>query len=158
MRPCLRKIRRISINHLKERYLSFYEADTSSAEDIRGVENSLSVRLPDDFKEIATFYTGGSLGGISHHAMFSATNPLNIVSETLRLRKSINLSMEYIVLAEPAESLIVMNVSKPPAVMWCDANDVEHLGTNKLSTPPDCWENYASFFSYLLDREASEDY
>ncbi|MCQ2995601.1 SMI1/KNR4 family protein [Pseudomonas syringae] len=143
---------------MKERYLSLYKADTSSAEDMRGVENSLSVRLPEDFKEIATFYTGGFLGGISHNAMFSATNPLNIVSETLRLRKSINLSMEYIVLAEPAESLIVMNVSKSPAVIWCDANDAEHLGTGELSTPPDCWENYASFFSYLLEREESEDY
>ncbi|RMR08293.1 hypothetical protein ALP94_00655 [Pseudomonas savastanoi pv. glycinea] len=143
---------------MKERYLSLYKADTSSAEDIRGAENSLGVRLPEDFKEIATFYTGGFLGGISHHAMFSATNPLNIVSETLRLRKSINLGMEYIVLAEPSESLIVMNVCKSPVVIWCDANDAEHLGTGEFSTPPDCWENYASFFSYLLEREESEDY
>lgn len=146
------------MNELKERYLSLYKADTSSAEDISWVENTLSVRLPDDFKAISTFYTGGFLGGISHHAMFSATNPLNIVSETLRLRKSINLGTEYIVLAEPAESLIVLNVCKSPAVIWCDANDAEHLGTGELSTPPDCWENYASFFSYLLEREASEDY
>ncbi|MBC3948939.1 SMI1/KNR4 family protein [Pseudomonas sp. DOAB1069] len=148
----------MSINNLKEKYLSLHKADTSSAEEIRWVENALSVSLPDDFKEIATFYTGGFLGGISHHAFFSAANPLNIVSETLRLRKAINLAKEYIVLAEPAESLIVMNLSAPPAIIWCDANDAEHLGTGEFSTPPDYWENYASFFSYLLEREASEDY
>ncbi|AVX25571.1 SMI1/KNR4 family protein [Pseudomonas syringae pv. atrofaciens] len=146
-----------NIESLKEKYKAYYDLDSGSKETLESIEKELAIKLPLDFKQIAMFYNGGLLGGISHHAISSDTNPLNIVDETLRLRKSINLADDYIVLAEPAESIIVLDVSSVPAVIWCDAIDAENINTKKFSTPPDSWDSYASFFSYLLDREESGD-
>ncbi|MEQ4259051.1 SMI1/KNR4 family protein [Pseudomonas syringae] len=146
-----------NIESLKEKYKAYYDLDSGSKETLESIEKELAIKLPLDFKQIAMFYNGGLLGGISHHAISSDTNPLNIVDETLRLRKSINLADDYIVLAEPAESIIVVDVSSVPAVIWCDAIDAENINTKKFSTPPDSWDSYASFFSYLLDREESGD-
>ncbi|OUM05740.1 SMI1/KNR4 family protein [Pseudomonas syringae] len=149
-----------NIENLKEKYKAYYDLDSGSKEALESIEKELAIKLPLDFKQIAMFYNGGLLGCISHHAISSETNPLNIVDETLRLRKSINLTDNYIVLAEPAESIIVLDVSSVPAVIWCDAIDAidaENINTKKFSTPPDSWDSYASFFSYLLDREESGD-
>ncbi|MDC3742585.1 SMI1/KNR4 family protein [Pseudomonas syringae pv. syringae] len=146
-----------NIESLKEKYKAYYDLDSGSKETLESIEKELAIKLPLDFKQIAMFYNGGLLGGISHHAISSDTNPLNIVDETLRLRKSINLADDYIVLAEPAESIIVLDVSSVPAVIWCDAIDAENINTKKFSTPPDSWDSYASFFFYLLDREESGD-
>ncbi|MCI3947935.1 SMI1/KNR4 family protein [Pseudomonas syringae] len=146
-----------NIESVKEKYNAHYDLDSVSKEALESIEKELAIKLPLDFKQIAMFYNGGLLGGISHHAISSETNPLSIVDETLRLRKSINLTDDYIALAEPAESIIVLDVSSVPAVIWCDAIDAENINTKKFSTPPDSWDSYESFFSYLLDREESGD-
>ncbi|EPM54080.1 hypothetical protein A264_08416 [Pseudomonas syringae pv. actinidiae ICMP 19071] len=148
----------LNTGDLKEKYKLHYDLESGSKEAIESLEKKLGIKLPLDFKKIAMFYNGGLLGGISHHAISSETNPLNIVDETLRLRKAINLAAEFIVLAEPSESVIVLDTSSFPAVVWCDAIDAENLNTKKFSTQPDYWESYASFFSYLLEREESGDY
>ncbi|WP_440778656.1 SMI1/KNR4 family protein [Pseudomonas syringae] len=148
----------LNIGDLKEKYKSHYDFESGSKEEIESLEKKLEIKLPLDFKQIAMFYNGGLLGGISHHAISSKTNPLNIVEETLRLRKAINLGAEFIVLAEPSESIIALDISSVPTVIWCDAIDAENLNTKKFSTPPDYWESYASFFSYLLEREKSGNY
>ncbi|KPX17606.1 hypothetical protein ALQ08_102990 [Pseudomonas syringae pv. delphinii] len=147
-----------NIGDLKEKYKLHYDLESGSKKAIESLEKKLGIKLPLDFKKIAMFYNGGLLGGISHHAISSETNPLNIVDETLRLRKTINLGTEFIVLAEPSESIIALDISSAPAVIWCDAIDAENLNTKKFSTQPDYWESYASFFSYLLEREESGDY
>ncbi|NVL54496.1 SMI1/KNR4 family protein, partial [Pseudomonas syringae pv. actinidiae] len=82
----------LNIGDLKEKYKSHYDLKSSSKEEIKSLEKKLGIKLPLDFKKIATFYSGGLLGGISHHAISSKNNPLNIVDETLRLRKAINLA------------------------------------------------------------------
>ncbi|EPM67874.1 hypothetical protein A584_20098 [Pseudomonas syringae pv. theae ICMP 3923] len=146
------------IGDLKEKYKSHYDLESGSKEAIESLEKKLKIKLPLDFKKIAIFYNGGLLGGVSHHAISSEKNPLNIVDETRRLRKAINLAAEFIVLAEPPESIIALDISSAPAVIWCDAIDAENLNTKKFSTQPDYWESYASFFSYLLEREESGDY
>ncbi|KPY20535.1 SMI1/KNR4 family protein [Pseudomonas savastanoi pv. phaseolicola] len=147
-----------NIEDLKEKYKAYYDLDSGSKEALKSIERKLVIELPLDFKEIALFYNGGLLGGISHHAISNEANSLNIVDETLRLKKSISLASEYIVLAEPPESIIVLDVSNIPAVIWCDSIDAENINTKKFGTPPDSWESYASFFSYLLGREESGDY
>lgn len=115
--------------------------------------------LPADFKEIASFYSGGIVGGISLHA-FAATGPAdNIVDETRRIRAAVGLPMSMVVLAEPAASLIVLDTKQQPgssAVIWLDATDVRRLNDLQSLNNPQVWSSYAEFFGFLLDREMEE--
>lgn len=105
--------------------------------------------------KISRFFSGGLKGGISHLAHASKGPEDNIVIETLRLRKSIGLNNRYIVIAEPAESLIVLNIESSE-VIWCYNLDVHNINNGNYLVTPDRWENYLSFFKYLLDEEDEE--
>lgn len=144
----------INIDDLKERYKSIYGLEGCSVKVLREIEKVLETKLPTDFKEIANFYSGGLLGGISHYEIASAEGASAILQETLRLRKAVGINKDYVVLAEPPGSLIVMNVVS--GVLWCDANDAENINSKAFENEPDRWDCYASFFNYLLDREESE--
>ena len=77
----------------------------------------------------------------------------NIVAATLELRSAINLPHRFVALAEPANSLIVLDTDTG-SVTWYDANDVAYLDTpQEMSAAPDTWPTYADFFEFLLDRE-----
>ncbi len=117
---------------------------------IEQIEKTLGIKLPNDFKLISDFYSGGSLGGISHYDISSTE--YSILTETLRLRNSIGLLHKYVVIAEPASGLIVLNVDNNN-VIWCDATDAENLNTDSCNNP-DVWNSYAAFFDYLLDEES----
>jgi len=140
----------------KEKYVSFYMVEPCSPASILDIEENLIIGLPEDFKSISKFYSGGLLGGISHFSIGSGDDEFNVVSETLRLRRAIGLSNEYVALAEPAGSLIVLNVLHAPAVLWCDALDVGSLGAAGFSNFVDTWNTYEDFFLYLLQQEALE--
>jgi hypothetical protein len=99
------------------------------------------------------------LGGISHHAIARSSPATNVVEETARLRNAIDLPRSVIVLAEPPESLIVMDTAASkgsPAVMWIDANDATRLGSLQSLHQPQVWTSYAGFFEFLLGREEEE--
>lgn len=146
----------VNIDRLKEKYTEIYGVEACPVEALNFLEKELGLKVPDDFKEISRFYSGGLLGGISHYEIAGSEVATSIVQETLRLRGAIGLNKEYIVLAEPSESLIVLNVSGVPAVIWCDAIDAININSKSFETQPDCWDSYAEFFSYLLDREETE--
>jgi len=140
----------------QEKYLSFYGVEPCPLGEVLEIEEKLNICLPEDFKAISTFYSGGLLGGISHYSIGSGDDEFNVVNETLRLRRAIGLSNEYVALAEPAGSLIVLNVLHGPAVLWCDALDVGSLGATGFSNFVDTWNTYEDFFLYLLQQEALE--
>jgi hypothetical protein len=143
------------MEQLTKRYRALYPLEGTSAIELKIIENKLDIKLPDDFKEIAQFYSGGLLGGISHFSISDEADP-TITGETLRLRQQIGLLHKYVVLAEPPSSLIVMDTAGTPAVLWVDATDAEHLGKRALATPPDEWASYRDFFESLLDEEEEE--
>lgn len=143
------------MEQLIKRYRTLYPLEGTSGIKLMNIENKLDMKLHDDFKEIAQFYSGGLLGGISHFSISDKAEP-NITRETLRLRQQSDLPHEYVVLAEPPSSLIVMNTAGTPAVLWVDATDAEHLGKRALVTPPDEWATYRDFFESLLDEEEEE--
>ena len=58
---------------------------------------------------------------------------------------------KYVVIAEPASGLIVLNVDNNN-VIWCDSTDAENLNTDSCNNP-DVWNSYAAFFVSLLDEE-----
>lgn len=113
------------------------------------IERELKIKLPKDFKEISLFYSGGFLGNISHYAITNKKINPNIAQETLELRKSVNLPHNFIVLAEPPESLIVLNIENNQ-VIWLYSFDINKLRGGNFSSKPDIWLNYTSFFQTLL--------
>ncbi|MBE0464325.1 MAG: SMI1/KNR4 family protein [Halomonadaceae bacterium] len=144
------------INNLRTRYEAIYGSEPCNDFAIFEIEEKLGIRLPEDFKEISTFYSGGLLGGISHHEIANISEATNIVQETLRLRHSIGLLDCYVVIAEPSESLIVLNTDEQPAVIWCDAVEAKNINSLSFNNQPDTWRSYKEFFSYLLDEEEDE--
>ena len=146
----------LDINSLEARYINIHGEEGCQADVLLSIEKLLGVKLPSDFVAIAKFYSGGLLGGISHHYVGVDGDATNIVRETLRLRTAIDLSPEFVVLAEPSASLVVLNVCGEPAVIWCDSTDAINIGLMAYENPPDCWFSYASFFSHLLDQEELE--
>jgi hypothetical protein len=145
---------------LRERYVGLFGEEPVNEGVIGAIEGTLNIELPADLKRIAAFYSGGFLGGISHHAIDVSGPANNIVEETRRLRLAINLPKRFVVLAEPADSLIVLDCTADgvtnPAVIWCDAHDVVRLNDPATMHKPDRWSTYAGFFSGLLDQEDEE--
>lgn len=141
---------------MRHRYATFFGEEPPPEDAIAGLESSLDVTLPDDVKAISQFFRGDLLGGISHYSFDGSSSATNIVNETTRLRSAIGLPHRFIVLAEPAESLIVLDVDSG-VVTWCDNFDVSRLnGSSEMLGKPDTWPSYAEFFEYLLDEEGEE--
>jgi hypothetical protein len=145
-----------SIQELNKRYTNLYPSDGIDESILRKIEDILKITLPKDFRQITNFYSGGLLGGISIFAVaFEGITP-NIVEETIRLRNTIKLPSRFIVLAEPPESLIVMDTENTPSIIWCDATDVERIINMSFITEPQTWNSYLEFFEKLLEDEEEE--
>ncbi|MFJ3485594.1 SMI1/KNR4 family protein [Pseudomonas sp. NPDC090202] len=143
----------IDIKDMEVKYVSIFGAESCGDGEVARVEAALDITLPSDLKEIAKFYSGGFLGGISHYEIAVAGEAKNIVQQTLKVRAAIGLERNFVILAEPAGSIIVLNVLGNPSVIWCDAVDAENLNSKKFANAPDEWGTYSSFFSYLLDQQ-----
>jgi hypothetical protein len=141
---------------LKRRYEALYGCEPAPPNVIEELEFRLKVRLPNDFKAIATFFAGGYVGGKSLHSISSTGSGTSIVSETERLRKAINLPEQMVVLAEPAASLIVMECQGSGRVLWIDAPDAPRLSDLSSLRSPQIWESYSSFFEELVGEEEGE--
>jgi hypothetical protein len=142
------------IEALRKRYVRLYGDEGVAEQDLGAIESSLNLCLPEDFRRIARFFGGGCLG-TSHHAIAPGGPADNVVEETLRLRTSVGLPHGYVVLAEPAESLIVMD-SGSSEVFWIDASDANRLADPRLLRKPQVFQSYADFFERLLG-EAEAD-
>src|SRR5574344_1492599 len=113
------------LEELRNRYLALFPVDGIDKSKLFSIEKILSVKLPSDFCEISQFYSGGMIGDVSMYS-FNLDDVDNIVEKTILLRKSINLPNDFIVLSEPDESLIVMETSKKPSILWIDATDAKN--------------------------------
>lgn len=145
-----------SIQELEKRYTQLYPSDGVDESVLKKVESILKLKIPGDFCQIANFYSGGLLGGISSFAVATQDITPNIVEETIRLRNAINLPSRFIVLAEPPESLIVMDTENTPSIIWCDATDAERIAYMSFVSEPETWDNYLEFFIKLLEDEEEE--
>lgn len=141
----------MTIDELRNRYIALFGLEPAEGSKVGLTESGLDVRLPEDFKRVSEFYSGGTLGGISHYSLGT------ILRETTRLRNAVGLPHSFVMLAEPPASLIVMNTaSSSPAVIWCDAVDVSRLSTLQNMHDPQTWNSYLEFFEFLLDTEEEE--
>jgi hypothetical protein len=145
------------IKELKERYLNLQPSDGVNDAILSEIESTLNVKLPSDFCEIAAFYSGGYLGGISNYSFSNNDGSTNIIEETIKLRNSINLPLRYIVLAEPPESIIVMDTENIPSIIWCDAVEVTKLNDKSFITKPNEWNSYTEYFAQLIEDEEDDN-
>jgi hypothetical protein len=145
-----------TIDKLREVYESLFPIDGINEEEINEIRTALNVCLPEDFCEIASFYSGGLLGGISIHSFANSGSSTSIINETLRLRNSIHLPLRFVVLAEPAESLIVMDTQNTPSIIWCDAVEASKLDNRSFASKPDEWNTFTEFFAQMLEDEEEE--
>ncbi|UOO91133.1 SMI1/KNR4 family protein [Vitreoscilla massiliensis] len=116
------------------------------------IERVLGVTLPEDYKQISRFSSYAAVGGIWHYGIELSDDPHTMVNQTLLLRKLIHLPHEYLVLAEPDESLLVLNTQQKPRVRCLDAvqaPDLAVLGADEY----DAWDEYADYFLWLLQQE-----
>lgn len=137
---------------LKMKYLEIFPEDSLNQDELNAIEKRLGITLPSDFKEISEYFSGGSVGIIEFYD-FKDNNDINIVDETLRLRESIQLPEQYIVLAEPPESVVLMDIRNIPAIIWCDCIDIENINGNNYLRQPDTWESFSDFFYDMLMEE-----
>lgn len=144
------------MEELKKRYEALYGHEHPSGNAVSELESRLGIQLPEDFKCIVGFFSGGYVGGKSLNTV-ERGDATNIGDETERLRTAINLPMNMVVLAEPASSLIVMECeSGNGKVIWVDATDAPNLSDQNNLHSPETWENYTSFFEELLAEEEEE--
>lgn len=141
---------------MKKRYIALYSEDGINNRELVEIEKMLEVELPDSFCEISTFFSGGYLGSISNYSFSNVDNSLNIIDETIRLRETINLPTRFVVLAEPPESLIVMDTKNNPSIIWFDAVEITELDKKSFTSQPDEWEDYVDYFNALLEEEEEE--
>ena len=144
-----------TIPSIKERYNLLFPDDSITLDTPTIIEQRLQVTLPDDFKEIASFFNGGLIGGISIFS-YDQMMPTNIIEETLRLREGVQFPHSFLFLAEPAGSMIVLDTAKSPSVIWCDSIDVYSLHNGSFQIVPDIWNTFSDFFDYLLNQEEEE--
>jgi hypothetical protein len=123
------------------------------------IQKKLQIILPDEFKKICLFFRGnnGPLFG-SLYSFDPKDADWNICDETLRLRQSINLPNNLVILAEPDESVILMEIANgsevTSKVYWLGTGDAYNLAEGKpLEDNPIIFPTFTDFFSYLLDEE-----
>lgn len=149
----------MTLDELRSRYIELLGEEPTNAGVLDQIESQLNMRLPSDFHNIASFYSGGTVGGISHHAIAAEGPATNVVKETIRLREKAGIPHSMLVLAESPESLIVLatgHSNTQPAVIWLDSSDVSSLHNVGTLHNPQVWNSYAEFFEFLLDRETEE--
>lgn len=148
------------IEALKERYTRLFGAHSTPSNNLDTLEAQLGIVLPDDFKTIAGFFSGGIVGGIALHSTTCGAPYDYILDETTEIRKAIGLPHDFQILAEPAERLIAMEVRTDSVgdsrVIWLDATDAELLHDVASLHSPDIWNSYPEFLAWLLDEEEDE--
>lgn len=144
------------INKLRNKYTSLYgNIDGIAKAYLAKIENELQIKLPNDFCEIASFYSGGMIGGKDIYS-FVGTDPTSMIGETLRIRKAVGLPSRFVVIAEHDMSIIVMDTENTPSIIWLDSVEITKLAEQDFISIPDVWEGFSDFFSYLVDEEEEE--
>ena len=144
-----------TLKEIKDRFLRVSEPNGISEKELNYIQIHLNVLLPDDFKNIATFFSGCFVGSIDMYDFIASD--INIISETLRLRCTIDLPHRFVVLAELSESLVIMDTEQSPSVIWCDSCDAENIGKSDYSIKPDVWDSYSDFFDDMISEELDSD-
>lgn len=145
-----------TIESIRARYSKIAGIRPASDRLLRDIEKKLTLVLPKEFCQICEFFDGSGLNAVPLFSLGANKSTLDPLAETQRLRVKTDLPEKYLVLAEPPESLIVMECVGSGRVLWLDAIDVGRLRWESFSRSPDIWPSFIEFFSYLLDEEEAD--
>ncbi|QQP15016.1 SMI1/KNR4 family protein [Lysinibacillus agricola] len=137
------------------KYRVLYDIDGISNDYLDKIEYDLQIKLPNDFREVSSFYSGGDVGGKNIHS-FLFSDSTNLIGETLRIREAVGLPSRFVVIAEQDESIIVMDTENKPSIIWLDSVEITKLEEQDFISEPDVWENFSDFFNHILDDEEEE--
>jgi hypothetical protein len=147
---------------LLDRYVARNRGQPTTSGELTRIEERLGVVLPRDLKQIATTaYAGAMLACVDMYATSAESTGWSIVDATLALRDSVGLPNRYVVLAEPPESVILLETrseeGEPAPVLWLDIADAHRLLTGEaVEGEGHQFPTYADFFAYLLQQDALE--
>ena len=144
------------IESLRRRFERLNGARPACAALLGEIEKQLAVRLPEEFKRICEFYDGSGLNVIPMFSIGTNAPEENPLLETLRLREAIAFPGNWVAIAEPPESLVIMDCLENGRVLWIDAIDARRVASGDFLRQPDVWESFSEFFSYVLDEEEED--
>lgn len=140
---------------LRARYEKCFGARRADPAYLRQLADDLGISLPAEFLSTTEFFDGSGFLAIPMFAIGRQSSP-NVLQETKRIRHAISLPEFFLVLAEPPESLIVLDCQSG-GVTWCSASDAPRLGRSPLLDKSDVWPSFSAFFAFLLDEEDQID-
>ncbi|MBY0589530.1 SMI1/KNR4 family protein [bacterium] len=146
-------MRETSIGQLKDTYQASFGVESTDPIAIEMIESRLGIILPNDFKEIASFYAGGIIGTFPHLAIAEDGPADNIVDQTLFLRKRIDLPVPLVVIVDFNSSLIILNCrsgSLDSKVFWVTSKELTQICNFNSFDPIEEWANYKCFFESML--------
>lgn len=147
------------LNEVKARYLNLFPDDLEPKTDISLIENELGLHLPEDFKIISEFYSGGYVGNYSIFSFYKENDDYNIIDRTLYYRQiDLKLPINYISFAETEVSFIFMKIVNEKKingeVYITSIHDIYNLSNGKqLEYDYDYFPSFTDFFEYLIKQE-----
>ncbi len=144
------------IGTLRNRYIAMNGARPIPSNVLASITSELGLELPADFLEIGKFFDGSGINVIPLYSLAGNAPTMNPIHETLRLRNSIGLPPNWLVLGEPPESLLLMDCTEGGNVLWIDAIDAQRIASQSFAKQPDSWSSFGDFFEYLLDEEEAD--
>jgi hypothetical protein len=146
----------VDIESLRKRYVALNGTRPTPASALSKMEALAGLPLPPDFRAIAAFFDGDGLYVMPMFSFNDAVSAVNPVDETARLRASIGLPDNWLVLGEPPASLLIMDCAAHGRVVWLDAVDASRIGSGRFMGKPDVWDSFSDFFAAMLDEEEEE--
>jgi hypothetical protein len=122
--------------------------------EIKQVEKSLGICLPEDFKEINKKIGYESFNFFDYHNFGQG-----VIDETLFYREKKKLPSDYLILASDDVSFLLLEIvdSKRSKIIWCDCEDFFNLcQEKKMLYKPTVFNNLYDFYIFLLDEEKKE--
>lgn len=148
----------INSEQLKQKYLKLYPTHGVSINDLLEIEHKLDVKLPNEFKEIASYYDG--YYDIAFKSFFSFSPQIegwNIADKTNFYRGcDLKLPKKFVALYEGEEDITVLDTTVGK-VYWLGTSDIYNLADGSpLLDNPTIFPSFTDFFEYLLDEEEKE--
>lgn len=150
------------LSKLKNRYLKLYPDDTGvKNEELEKIQKTLNINLPEDFKLITSFYSGGFLGDFSIFTISSDdSDDFGIINRALVFRDIIKLPEKYLPLYSEYGFVYVdldstsKNFKK---VIYCSPEEAQLLSDRSFPKEPYwAFPSFTDFFEYLITEEENE--
>lgn len=148
----------MSIKELRNRYVDLYGEDGVSGEVLDAIEGRLGIILPPAFREVSSFFAGGTIGVRS--VLTVSDDPADewgMVGRTLQMRRAAALPTGILVVTWEAENAVVLDTVgvNSGQLYWLDFQNLAAWleGADLNSLPKSVYASYADFVAELVSQE-----